>query len=82
MHKSMTLKNLDSFARLNGGYALIVKKSSIRLFGNRFRDIVGDVRMSDVSPHICVLCEVSQLDEDQWGVWCPQCRRALYLKWA
>jgi hypothetical protein len=82
MHKSMTLKNLDSFARLNGGYALIVKKSSIRLFGNRFRDIVGDVRMSDVSPHICVFCETTNVDENKVGVWCRHCRHPILLKWA
>ena len=38
--------------------------------------------MSAVSVTECVICEVSNLDEDEVGVWCPQCQRALRIKWS
>ena len=39
-------------------------------------------RHGAVSITPCVLCEVTIIDVDQWGHWCPQCHRALKLKWA
>ena len=39
-------------------------------------------RGKPVSISPCVLCEVTIIDVDQWGVWCPQCHRALKLNWS
>jgi hypothetical protein len=41
----------------------------------------GERRMTEVWRALCAFCEVTTLDDDQWGVWCPQCQRALRIKW-
>ena len=39
-------------------------------------------RGKPVSIAPCVLCEVTIIDFDQWGVWGPKCHRSLKLKWS
>jgi len=34
-----------------------------------------------VEPHLCVFCEVMNVDEDEVGVWCRHCMRPILLKW-
>ena len=37
---------------------------------------------SSVSVTECVFCDVTNTDEDQVGVWCVKCQRALRIKWS
>ena len=37
--------------------------------------------MNAVCATECVFCDVTNTDEDQVGVWCVNCHRALRIKW-